>query len=53
LAPGQASQFTYEIATKDDSFVAVASGAPIGRIRQSDAKGNPVNAAGARQVVVA
>jgi len=53
LAPGEASQFTYEIATKDDSFVAVASGAPIGRIRQSDAKGNPVNAAGARQVVVA
>lgn len=53
LAPGQASQFTYEIATKDDSFVAVASGGPIGRIRQSDAKGNPVNVAGARQVVVA
>jgi hypothetical protein len=53
LAPGQASQFTYEIATKDDSFLAVGSGRPIGRIRQSDSKGNPVNAAGARTVVVA
>jgi len=56
LAPGRASQFTYEIDVDRypyDGQVSIASGVSIGRIRQSDAKGNPVNAAGARRVFVA
>lgn len=56
LAPGRASQFTYEIDVDRypyDGQVSIASGVSIGRIRQSDAKGNPVNAAGARRVTVA
>jgi hypothetical protein len=56
LAPGRASQFTYEIDVDRypyDGQAGIASGGPIGRIRQSDAKGNPVNATGARRVTVA
>jgi len=45
LAPGQASQFASELVAN------VASGGVIGRIIQTDAKGNRVDAAGARPLV--